>query len=66
MKNLYKITVQRGDHFFVIAEDSTEAYNRLREKLDKEGWWFLQDRRLSLIELVASTGDESPGYLLIA
>ena len=41
---------------YVLAEDPTEAYNKLRAKLEKEDLGFSHERILSKVSLVAEEG----------
>lgn len=57
--NLYKITIKTYDEFYVIANDPTEAYNKLLKKLEKSNLYFSCDRELKHIELIAKNRDDN-------
>ena len=53
--NLYEITLANYDTYYIIAHDTTAAYNRLREMLDVHDWCFDSERKLKSIELVGES-----------
>ena len=50
------ISINHGSPY-VVAEDPTAAYKRVKDYLDKKDIGFRQDRALYKIELLAETGD---------
>ena len=53
MKNLYLVTTTKFS-VYVIAEDPTEAYIKLRAKLDEWDYGFSNDRELKEISVLAN------------
>lgn len=51
--NLYLITVMRMNTFYVLASHPTEAQEKLGSLLDKANWWYSNDRKVKMIELIA-------------
>ena len=43
--------------FYVVAEDPTAAYKKIRKDLDDRDYGFTKDRELRTITLVAETGE---------
>lgn len=59
--NLYKL-ILRATHSqyspcFVVAEDPTSAYNKVRQYLDEKDYFFRSERELESIELIASADE---------
>ena len=61
-KKLYKVTLRGMTHnstgtkygiSYVVANDSEEAYRKVRKFLDKEDMGFSKERELDKIELLA-------------
>ena len=52
---------------YVIAEDPTTAYRKVRELLDTKDWCFVSARELDKIELIAEANfyTESKAILLL-
>ena len=57
--NLYKITTKTYDEFYVIANDPSEAYNKLLKNLEKSDLYFSCDRKLKHIALIAENRDDN-------
>jgi hypothetical protein len=52
--NLYKVNINKQNKkFYVLANDSAQAYRKVREKLDKWNWYFKSQRELHSVELLA-------------
>ena len=55
--NLYKITLQgmvaTYGTAYVVAEDPTSAYQKVRKEIDKKDLGFSKERKLKSIELIA-------------
>ena len=58
---LYLLTVQRGNSFYVIAENVFVAQQSLEELLDKADWCFNDDRKVVNIKLIANEISHFPG-----
>ena len=50
---LYKIILQRNQEFYVLALDPTSAYEKLRQHLDDKDLYFISEREMKEIELIA-------------
>jgi hypothetical protein len=50
---LFELTLRGLKSCYVIAEDPTDAYNKARKWLDKEGYSFECTKELKNIELLA-------------
>lgn len=50
---LYRVTIQKGTSYYVVASDPAAAYKRVRDLLDANDWCFYKDRELRSVELVA-------------
>jgi len=66
--NLYRVTLKGMTSTatgiaegisYVIAPDAGEAYQKVRERLDKKDIGFKKDRILDKVELIASTDEFS-------
>jgi len=61
MKKLYLLTVARGQSFYVIATNPTEAETNLMTELNKSAWWYTDDRIVKEIKLLAEEVQEFNG-----
>ena len=43
--------------YYVIAKNPTEAYDKVKEKLDSKDWGFKKDREFESAELIAEAID---------
>ncbi len=69
--NLYRVTLKGMNacfgsvtHYgkpYVVAHNLDEAYNKVKEYLDKRDLGFSRERELVSIELLAGTGDYPVG-----
>lgn len=58
---LYLLTVQRGQSFYVVAENPLIAQQSLEGLLNKADWWFTDDRKVVNIKLLANEINHFPG-----
>lgn len=50
--NLYFVTIKSGDSFYVTAEDTEKAYNKLLKVLEDEDLYFISDRKLESVYVI--------------
>lgn len=50
--NLYLITLQNYKDYYVVAKNTQEAYDRLKDILDENDWGFPRERELKSIEIL--------------
>jgi len=54
MKKLYLVTCQKFSfNFYVVAENETEAYEKVKNNLTDKDYGFSSDRQLNTIQLLA-------------
>jgi hypothetical protein len=55
MKTLYNITIKTygSAGFYVVADDPTSAYEKVRKLLDERKVYYRQDRELDTIKVIA-------------
>jgi len=63
MKKLYLLTVSKGQSFYVIATNPTEAETNLMTELNRADWYFANDRIVTEIKLLAEEVHEFNGRL---
>lgn len=51
---LYLVETRNFEGCYVSATHPTEAYEKLRKRLDKEDWGYEKDRELKKVTLVAT------------
>lgn len=51
--NLYLITILSYDQFYVVAENTNKAYQKLLNCLEDKDLYFFSERKLKTIELIA-------------
>ena len=59
LKGLSSITGMSYHSSYVVAEDPTQAYLKIRNKLDKKDYGFKYERELDSIKLLADTDEYS-------
>lgn len=57
---LFKVTIRGGELYhisFVIANNPTEAYQKVRQYLDKKDLCFRDEREMQLVKLIADSSE---------
>lgn len=52
---LYFITITSKDSYWVVAEDTEKAYEKLRKVLDEHDLYFRDERSLKIIEVIGES-----------
>lgn len=52
---LYFITITSKDSYWVVAEDTEKAYEKLRKVLDEHDLYFREERSLKIIEVIGES-----------
>lgn len=53
---LYFITITSKDSYWVVAEDTEKAYEKLKKVLDEHNLYFVEeDRNLKIIEVIGES-----------
>ena len=53
MKTLYRITIRKPEDFYVVADNPTQAYDKVSCYLENNDFYFRKDRELRTIEVIA-------------
>lgn len=53
--NLYFVTITSKDSYWVVAEDTEKAYEKLKKVLDEHDIYFTNDRNLKIIEVIGES-----------
>lgn len=53
--NLYFVTITSKDSYWVVAEDTEKAYEKLKKVLDEHDLYFRDDRNLKIIEAIGES-----------
>ncbi len=53
--NLYFVTITSKDSYWVVAEDTEKAYEKLKKVLDEHDIYFTDDRNLKIIEVIGES-----------
>lgn len=53
--NLYFVTITSKDSYWVVAEDTEKAYEKLKKVLDEHDLYFRDDRNLKIIEVIGES-----------
>lgn len=54
---LYLVTIRKGDEYYVIANEPSDAYNMVSGLLDRKDWFFPHDREMKSVTLLAEMSD---------